>query len=77
MTVIELHDQQAEVLKQKAAAQGLTLQAWLERLAEEEPFPISPRSAQEAAARILELQKRVESDPEGWTVRDYINHDCP
>jgi hypothetical protein len=30
-----------------------------------------------AAARILELQKRVKADPEGWTVRDYINRDRP
>ena len=29
MTVIELSDQQAEALKAKAAAQGLTLEAWL------------------------------------------------
>lgn len=26
-----------------------------------------------AAARILEIQKRVKPDPEGWTSRDYIN----
>ena len=29
---------------------------------------------QEAAARILEIQKRVKPDPEGWTSRDYINY---
>jgi len=28
----------------------------------------------EAAARILEIQKRVKPDPEGWTSRDYINY---
>jgi hypothetical protein len=33
MTVIELPDQQAEALKTKAAAQGLTLEAWLQKLA--------------------------------------------
>ena len=70
MTVIELPDQQAEALKAKAAAQGLTLEAWLQRLAEE-PSP------QAAAARILELQKRVKPDPEGLTVRDYISHNRP
>ena len=29
---------------------------------------------QAAAARILEIQKRVKPDPEGWTSRDYINY---
>ena len=32
---------------------------------------------QEAAAHILELQKRVKPDPEGWTVKDYINYGRP
>jgi hypothetical protein len=35
MTVIEISDDQAAILKAKAAAQGLTLKAWLEKLAEE------------------------------------------
>jgi len=26
-----------------------------------------------AGARILEIQKRVKPDPQGWTSRDYIN----
>src|SRR5215470_2254611 len=34
MTVIELPDKQAAALKAKAAAQGLSLEAWLEKLAE-------------------------------------------
>jgi hypothetical protein len=77
MTVIELPDQQAAALKAKAAAQGLTLEAWLQHLADEEEYSIAPRSPKEAAARILQLQKRVKPDPEGWTVHDYINHDRP
>ena len=32
------------------------------------------RKRQEAAVRILEIQKRVKPDPEGWTSRDYIDH---
>jgi hypothetical protein len=36
MTVIELPDEQAAALKEKAAAEGLSLEAWLLRLAEEE-----------------------------------------
>jgi hypothetical protein len=35
MTVIELPDEQAEALKAKAAAQGLTLEVWLQQLAEQ------------------------------------------
>jgi hypothetical protein len=77
MTVIEIPDRQAAVLKAKAAAQGLTLEAWLNKLADEEMPPAARRSAQEAASRIFELQKRVKPDPEGWTVHDYINHGRP
>jgi hypothetical protein len=75
MTVIELPDRQAAALKAKAAAQGLTLEAWLNQLADEEASSVAPRSPQEAAARILQLQKRVKPDPEGWTVHDYIDRD--
>ena len=77
MTVIELPDQQAEALKAKAAAQGMTLEAWLKKLAEEDAPSAAPSSPQEAASRILQLQMRVKPDPEGWTVHDYINHDRP
>jgi hypothetical protein len=45
MTVIEIPDEQAAALKAKAAAQGLTLTAWLGKLAEEEAGTKSgPRS---------------------------------
>jgi hypothetical protein len=36
MTVIEISDKQAAALRAKAAAHGLSLTAWLEKLAEEE-----------------------------------------
>src|SRR5579864_5366726 len=75
MTRIELPDQEVAALKAKAAAEGLTLEAWLKKLANEEASSTAPRSPKEAAARILELQKRVKPDPEGWTVHDYINRD--
>jgi len=35
MTVIELSDEQAEALKAKAASEGLSLEAWLQKLAEQ------------------------------------------
>ncbi|MBZ5618000.1 MAG: hypothetical protein LAQ69_04585 [Acidobacteriia bacterium] len=38
MLVIELPDDQAAALKAKAAAQGLTLEAWLQKLASVEPL---------------------------------------
>ena len=44
MTVIEFSDKQAAVLKAKAAAEGLTLEAWLQNLAEAEA-PGRPRKA--------------------------------
>jgi hypothetical protein len=37
VTVIELSDEQAAALNAKAAAEGLTLEAWFRKLAEEEP----------------------------------------
>jgi hypothetical protein len=70
---IHLPDEQVESLKAKAAAQGLRLEAWFERLAAEETPEVVVRSTQAAAARILEIQKRVKPDPDGWTVR-YIDH---
>ena len=36
ITLIEIPDEQAAALKARAAAQGLTLQAWFRKLAEEE-----------------------------------------
>ena len=43
MTVIELPDEQAAVLKAKAAAEGLSLEAWLQKLAEQERPGTRPR----------------------------------
>ncbi len=43
MAMIEVADSQAAALKAKAALQGLTLKAWLGKLAEESPAD-APRS---------------------------------
>lgn len=32
------------------------------------------RKRADAGARIIEIQRRVRPDPEGWTSRDYINY---
>jgi len=42
MTVIERPDEQAAALKAKANAAGLTLEAWLQELAEQERPPSPP-----------------------------------
>lgn len=47
-----------ELAIEKARAEGTTRDA----------------KTQAAAERILELQKNVKPDPEGWTNRDYIDH---
>jgi hypothetical protein len=42
VTTIELPDSQAAMLKAKAAAEGLSLNAWLGKLAEEPAGPTKP-----------------------------------
>jgi hypothetical protein len=74
MTVIEIPDDQAAALKARAAAQGLTLERWLEKLATEDAQASDALRRAQAANRIREIQKRVKPDPEGWTTRDYIDH---
>lgn len=78
---IELSDENATRLKQQAAAHGLSLEAWVRELAHEKARAnedqSNRRKSQTAAARILEIQKRVKPDPEGWTIHDYIDHGRP
>ena len=74
---IELPDDQAAALRAKLSARGLSVEGWVKNLVET-VAPMTPRaSAQEAVARILELQKDVKPDPDGWTVKDYINYGRP
>jgi plasmid stability protein len=65
MTVIELPDEQAEALKVRAAAQGLTLEGWLEKLAAEGALPADPaeqRPLQTAADIILDRMRNLPPD---------------
>jgi hypothetical protein len=75
---IELSDEIAALLKRQAEAHGLSVDAWVQVLAREKAHidnvEPSRQSAQAAAARILEIQKRVKPDPDGWTIRNYIDH---
>jgi hypothetical protein len=41
MTVIEFPDEQAAALRAKATAAGLTLDAWLQRLAADREYPLA------------------------------------
>lgn len=74
---IELSDEQAAALKAKLSEQGLSVEEWVKNLVEAEAPHQPPGPAQEAIARILELQKHVRPDPEGWTAKDYINYGRP
>ena len=57
MTLIELPDEQAQTLKAKAAAEGLSLEAWIMRLAEPPPSPERP--LQTAAEIVLSCMRHV------------------
>ena len=77
---IQLSDESAQLLKRQAEAHGLSIDAWVEALAREkanDEAPLDRRCAQAAAARILEIQTRVKPDPDGWTIRNYIDHGRP
>ena len=69
-------------LNEEARKRGLSLDAYLlQTVLQQKGSDGAPsddtdkrRKRAEAGARILEIQKRVKPDPEGWTSRDYINH---
>jgi hypothetical protein len=76
MTTLEIAipDEQAVALSAKAAAEGMSLEAWLRTVVQRESGePIQLSEAHDAAQEILALQKRVKPDPDGWTARDYVN----
>jgi len=71
MTVIELTDQQAAALKAKAAAAGLTLEAWLERLADAAATePAGEHPLQTAADIVLGRMRNVPSEVMATMPRD-------
>jgi hypothetical protein len=69
-------------LTDEARKKGLSLDAYLlETVLKQKGSNGAPddgaekrRKRADAGARILEIQKRVKPDPEGWTSRDYINY---
>jgi len=58
MAVIDLPDEQADALKAKAAAAGLTLEAWLKKLAAVGEPP-DERPLQSAAEIVLSHMRKV------------------
>jgi len=68
MTLIELSDEQAAKLKAKAAAQGLTLEAWFEELADEDTgatgqIPVSPATTRRHIGDVIrERMSKVPSE---------------
>ncbi len=59
MTVIELPDEQAAALRAKAAAEGLTLEAWLEQLAGAENGARAEHPLRTAADIVLDCMRQV------------------
>ena len=71
MTVtIQLSDEQAATLRAKAESQGLSLERWLQSLAEQEALS----GAGSVVDQMRSLRARVKPDPDGWTTRDYVNY---
>ncbi len=56
---LKLTDEQATALEAKAAAEGLSLEEWLENLAQPEPQPTAERPLQTAADIILSSMSRI------------------
>jgi hypothetical protein len=59
MIVIELPDEEAAALKAKAAAAGLTLEAWLKRLANAEGETPAEHPLRTAADIVLDCMRHV------------------
>ena len=57
---IQLSDQQASALQAKAAAEGLSVEDWIRKLAE--PEPLTPKPLQTAADIILSCMSGVPPD---------------
>lgn len=56
---IKLSDEQAMALQAKAEAEGLSIEAWIQKLAEQEPPVAAERPLQAAAQIILDSMKDV------------------
>lgn len=75
---IDIPDKQAAALSRKAAAQGLTLETWFQKVAEQEAARTEARPVRPEHGSLVEemrkLRARIKPDPEGWTTRDYVHY---
>ena len=72
---IDLPDESAERLRTQAGLRGMKLEDLLRDIAcQTADEAIEPQDAHLAVERILEIRKRVKPDPEGWTIRQYIEY---
>ena len=68
MTVIELSDEQAAALNARAAAEGLTLEAWLQKLAAVEA-PARPRKDRYSLSELMaqcDLKTPLSAEDRAW-----------
>jgi len=79
MTVIELSDDKAAALQAKAAAQGLSLKDWLEKLAEQDSQreTAADESVAEAVRRLATFGKRHELSLGGLTIKELLHESRP
>jgi hypothetical protein len=77
---IDISDQQAAALSAKAAAQGLTLETWFQKVVDQEAGrgdareTARPEQHGSVVEEMRKLRARIKPDPEGWTTRDYVNY---
>ena len=81
--VVHISEESAALLGEQAEARGLSLEAWIERLASEHgivgasvPVGATTRNSRTRAAAegLIEMQKQIKPDPDGWTIRDYLEN---
>ncbi len=81
MTVIELTDEQAAALQARAAAEGLSLEAWLRKLAEEDdPAPLPRKHIADAIAeemRDVPLEVMALMPTDGASQHDHYIYGWP
>jgi len=71
MTMIEIPDEQAAALKARAAEQGLTLEAWLEKLARDpSPGRLAAAPRRHISEVIRERMRKVPSEIMGSMPED-------
>lgn len=72
---INLSDEDAAALQAQAQEEGVTLERLVSRRLTKpgESAENGQRGLDEAIEHIIELQRHVRPDPEGWTIKDYIN----